>query len=579
MILNPIDKPSLHDLILELSRLVGEIREQIQPSQRSISPDVIENISTLENSLLALHEKIIALEEEYNKLLALADTTRAVNSSLQLEEVLLIVMDTIVRLTKAERGFLMLMDAQGEMVTHIARNWEQESIQVSDYTTSRTVVEQVVRTGDAILTTNAREDPRFDNQESIINYNLRSILCVPLKLKNELIGVLYADNRIRSGLFTLADKKLLTAFADQAALAIENARLFESVQGTLAEVTELKDLMDNIFSSITSGVITTDIGEMVTLCNQAAESILGFSNGEIIGRPLSDLMPSLFHDIQPHLFEVRSLGKQFTNLDFSPAKPDRGHVDWRINLSPLKDATQVTRGITMVIDDLTERRKLEAQHRLLERMVSPAVIDQIDPDSLLAGGKQTDITILFADIRGFTSFSEKHSPQELVNVLNHYLAAAADAVLAEAGTVDKYLGDSVMAWFNAPLPQPDHTLRAVRAALELRSSILALHAKLPKEAHLSFGVGIHFGHAVLGLIGTEKRIDYTAIGDSVNIAKRIQEKAASDQILISQEAYANVKEWVEVRRIHPMRLKGKIRSVFVYELIGLKKPGVMIPAL
>jgi class 3 adenylate cyclase len=245
-------------------------------------------------------------------------------------------------------------------------------------------------------------------------------------------------------------------------------------------------------------------------------------------------------------------------------------VDWRLNLSPLKDADQTTQGIAIVLDDLTERKHLEAQRRLLERMVSPAVIDQINLDSLQIGGKHADITILFADIRGFTSFSEKQSPEELVAVLNHYLAAAAEAVLAEEGTIDKFLGDAVMAWFNAPLPQPDHTLRAVKASLRLRAAVQALHAKLPPEGQLSFGVGIHYGDVVLGLIGTEKRVEYTAIGDSVNTTKRIQENAAKDQILISREAYDKVKEQVEVRPYTPLQVKGKSEAVEVYEVIGLK---------
>ena len=104
-----------------------------------------------------------------------------------------------------------------------------------------------------------------------------------------------------------------------------------------------------------------------------------------------------------------------------------GNVDWRLNLSPLKDAGQKTQGVAIVLDDLTERKKLEAQRRLLERMVSPVVLDQIDPNSLQIGGKKVFITILFADVRGFTSYGEKHSPEELVAVLNQYLAAAAEA--------------------------------------------------------------------------------------------------------------------------------------------------------
>ncbi len=258
-------------------------------------------------------------------------------------------------------------------------------------------------------------------------------------------------------------------------------------------------------------------------------------------------------------------------LEVTHTLPDRGVVDWRLNLSPLKNAGQVTQGVAIVLDDMTEHNKLRAQRRLLERMVSPLVLDQINPDSLQIGGQQRDITILFADIRGFTSYSEQRSPEALVAVLNRYLAAGADAVLSQDGTVDKFLGDAVMAWFNAPLPQPDHSLRAVRAALALKAAVGKLHGELPPEAHLSFGIGIHYGDVVLGWIGTEKRLEYTAIGDLVNTAKRIQENAGMNQILISQAVYERVSKAVEVKPCGPLKVKGKNDTVEVFEVIGLKK--------
>src|SRR5581483_7248275 len=224
----------------------------------------------------------------------------------------------------------------------------------------------------------------------------------------------------------------------------------------------------------------------------------------------------------------------------------------------------------IVLDDLTERKKLEAQRRLLERMVSPAVLDQLDPNSLQIGGKKLNITCLFADIRGFTGYSEQHTPEDLVAVLNRYLAAAAEAVLQHEGTVDKFLGDAVMAWYNAPLPQPDHTLRAVKTAISIRDAVAKLHKELPKEAHLDFGVGIHYGDAVLGWIGTEKRLEYTAIGDSVNTTKRIQENASKNQILISRDAYERVKKNIEVKPYAPLTVKGKTQPLDVYEVMGLK---------
>jgi class 3 adenylate cyclase len=219
---------------------------------------------------------------------------------------------------------------------------------------------------------------------------------------------------------------------------------------------------------------------------------------------------------------------------------------------------------------LTERKKLEAQRRLFERMVSPAVIEQIDPNGLQLGGKRTDITALFADIRGFTSFSESLDPEKLVRILNRYLAAMAEAVLAHEGTVDKFMGDAIMAWFNAPVPQHDHTLRAVKTALMIRESIENLYKELPVDSHLAFGLGIHYGEAILGLIGTEKRLEYTAISDAVNTAKRLQENSAKNQILISKQAYERVKDEVQVLLHADMTLKGKTQVMQVFEVVGLK---------
>ncbi len=525
----------------------------------------------MDGELDRLTKLIANTETQFRNTLALTEIGKVVNSTLELDEVLRIVMDNIVGLSRAERGFLMLKDESGKLVAHVARNWEKESINSSESAVSRTVIQKVIESGEAILTTNAQQDPRLSGQESIIAFNLRSILCVPLKVKNDLIGVIYADNRIRSGIFTETERDLLSAFANQAAVAIENARLFSSLKRTLAEVTGLKNLMENVFASITSGVITMDVQEQVTLANRAAEQILGQAAQDILGHRVDDVLAPVSEGIRPHLTLVRQTDKAVMDLEFSPTLPVRGIVDWHFNLSPLKNEEQQTQGIAIVLDDLTERKHLEAQRRLFERMVSPAVINQLDPNKLQLGGKRVDITTIFADIRGFTTFSEKQkSPEKLVAILNRYLAAMAEAVLAQEGTIDKFMGDAIMAWFNAPIPQADHTLRAVKAALAIRASVESLYTELPPEDQLAFGAGIHYGEAVLGLIGTEKRLEYTAISDSVNTAKRIQENSTRNQILLSRDAYDRVKKQVEVKPVAPMAVKGKTRPLEVFEVLGLK---------
>lgn len=561
---------TVHDQLLALSALAGKVSTELDSHKIKLPKGAAEDLHHLKTSLEQVSSKIEVFQREHSNMLALAEIGQVINSSLELDEVLRIVMDNIVRLTKAERGFLMLRDENGQMSTRTARNWEMESINSSEKNVSRTVVQRVIESGESVVTTNAQEDQRFLGQESIVAFNLRSILCVPLKVKNDLIGVIYADNRIRAGIFAESEKDLLEAFANQAAVAIDNARLFSSLKQTLEEVTALKNLMDNVFASIASGVITADVQDTVTLANRAAENILGATQQDIIGHHLNEALASVSSELESHLMEIRKTDKPITELELSHSLPARGLVNWRFNLSPLKDASQKTQGVAIVLDDLTERKKLEAQRRLFERMVSPAVIEQLDPNSLQLGGKRTEITALFADIRGFTTYSESLPPEKLVSILNLYLAAMAEAVLAQEGTIDKFMGDAIMAWFNAPVPQPDHTLRAVKTALAIRDSVEHLYKELPQDSHLAFGVGIHSGEAVLGLIGTEKRLEYTAISDSVNTAKRIQENSARNQILISRDAFEHVQKQVEAKPHANMNMKGKTQPIEVFEVLSLK---------
>jgi len=554
----------------ELSRQVLSIRSQLRDSRGSIAEETLSRLTHMASHLDNISKQVERHEAERKDLLALADIGRIVNSSLELNDVLRIVMDTIIRLTGAERGFLMLKNEVGELSIRVARNWEQEFVDSSEFAISRTVINRVAELSKPIVTTNAQEDPRFGEQASIIAYNLRSILCVPLRVKDELTGVIYADNRIRAGIFTEIERDLLAAFANQAAVAIENAQLFESVRRTLAEVTELKNLMDNIFASIASGVITADIRNQILLCNKAAEMILGRSESELLGKVIEDCLPPIGSILCESVFQVRETDEAILGLEIHSHIPERGEVDLRFNLSPLKDASESTQGVAIVLDDLTERKHLEAQRGLFEKMVSPAVINQINPNAIQMGGERNWITTLFSDVRGFTSFSENYAPEQLVSILNQYLAAAAESILAQEGTVDKFMGDAVMAWFNAPIPQADHTLRAVKAALGMSAAIKELYKELPPEFQLGFGTGIHYGPAVLGLVGTESRIDYTAIGDSVNTAKRIQENAAYGQILISEDAYQFVKDEIVVKKVEPIQAKGKRLPLNVFEISGLK---------
>jgi len=247
-----------------------------------------------------------------------------------------------------------------------------------------------------------------------------------------------------------------------------------------------------------------------------------------------------------------------------------------MNLSPLKDSRGLTTGVTIVLDDLTEQRESEAKARhvqeTFERYVAPAVVERLisNPASVRLGGMRQEITSFYADIRGFTAFGEKTTPEFQIEVLNRHLTLAAEAILAQEGTLDKFVGDSAMAIFNAPEPQEDHTMRAVRAALAMQEAAREQHAHMEERERLHFGIGIAVGEAVVGNIGSVVVHNFTAIGDCVNLSCRLSDLAEPGQILISAEAYERVKGQVETNFIGRVQVKGHSQLDPIYEVLGLK---------
>jgi class 3 adenylate cyclase/DNA-binding response OmpR family regulator len=215
-----------------------------------------------------------------------------------------------------------------------------------------------------------------------------------------------------------------------------------------------------------------------------------------------------------------------------------------------------------------EKRQLRG---LFERYVAPSVVEQLvaQPDKVALGGVRQMASVLFADIRGFSDFSTRAVPEVLVDVLNRHIAVAAEAILAQGGTLDKFLGDAVMAYFNAPLPQPDHALRAVRAAWRICRAVDESLADLPPASRLEFGVGISTGEVLVGNIGAAQLMSFTVIGDAVNISRRLQEVARGGQILICQQVYGLVRGYVEARPVGVVELRGRPRPEPVLEVMAV----------
>ncbi len=568
----------------ELRRLIDQLSQTISRQQALIAtqPELAKQTAVQINDELArlllfarrgvedVERRVQAQEKERSQLRALQEIGAAINSSLDLNEVLNAVMDAIISLTGAERAILLLLNEEsGELEVQVARNMDRETIEKShSFEISRSIVRSVASSGEPVVTTNALADPRFAAQESVVSYNLRSILCVPLKVKESITGVIYADNRIISGIFGDRDRDILAAFANQAAVAIENARLFREIRNQLRLITEMRDLMNNVFESITSGVITIDQADKVRLYNHAAERILGLPADSVLQRAYRNLLAALDMPVEPLVEAVKQNGRiQQTELEIVVSNRT-GLTSLNMTFSPLHDLNQHTLGVAMVINDVSETKRLESVRRYLP----PALVDQVRNLDAAQRPQRRQLSVLFADVRGFSTYSEYLDPEKLIQVINGYFTEAVRAITRYEGLTDKFMGDAVMALYNTPLnPQEDHVARAVGTALMIQENMRQYHESLPEERRLYFGIGVHTGEAVVGNVGSNLRKDYSAIGDAVNLAKRLQEIALPGQIIVSQAVYEVVQDWVTAETLNPIRVKGRQALEQVYNLVGSRE--------
>ena len=218
-------------------------------------------------------------------------------------------------------------------------------------------------------------------------------------------------------------------------------------------------------------------------------------------------------------------------------------------------------------------REKEMIKRAFTRYVAREVVEEVlkDPEHMMLTGERREATVLFCDIRGFTRLSERLSPEEVVSLLNEFYTLMIETTFKHDGTLDKFLGDAIMAVFGAPIAHPDHAARAVRTALDMRAAVAELSERRVARGKDPFqvGIGVSLGEVVAGTVGTEERMEYTVIGDSVNVAARLQDKARPGSILLSRRTYEAVQDLVDAKPLGAMKVKGKEEELEVYEVRGL----------
>jgi len=335
-------------------------------------------------------------------------------------------------------------------------------------------------------------------------------------------------------------------------------------------------LHEHILASMDNGVIALDFEGKIITFNPAAAKILGIQADFALGKYYPEVFFELpgnddFNDILIQVIDTREthLYREVTFMRNAETPVPLG-----VTSSLLKNEQGHEYGVVSVFSDLTEAKKRQFLQDTLTRYVTRQVVDVIlqNPEKIILDGEERNATVMFSDIRRFTSISEKMSPKELVYLLREYFTLMVGAVFRYQGTVDKFIGDCIMAIFGAPAPQPEHAQFAVQAALEMKLRLQVFNTKRAQAGKepIRVGVGINTGEVVVGNIGSEQRLEYTAIGDAVNLASRLEgiTKQYGVQILISEFTYREIEGQFIVRELDDVRVKGKLQPVKIYEVIA-----------
>jgi len=446
----------------ELSRL-SYMLQKIQNSPQMQGSKDSSNGTPSEDERHTLTTNINNLQQQRNELATLYDIAQVLNSTRGFDEVLYQVMDRVIEFVNAERGFIILTKpGTTDAELTIGRDKQARTIPQQDAKAeiSWGTVRRVVTTHESELTGNAQNDEALNAQASIIAYGIRSIMCAPLMVRDKCIGAVYVDSRLSAGLFGPKQRDLLGAFCNQAAIAIDNARLFSDLNKAIKQVQEDKQYMENIFGSIANGVITTDSNGIITTFNVAASLILNLQPEQIMNKHYRDAFKVLPQEVGmiPLLDSAprQHIHGTIVNRAVECVIPGRGQVNMTLYVTALRDTQNEHIGMALVVDDQTELKREKARakeiRKIFERYVHPSVVHQLmqDPMALNLGGETKEISVLFADIRGFTSLSEHLAPEEVMNLINRYLKIMCEAIWEEEGTLTAFQGDALMAIFNAP---------------------------------------------------------------------------------------------------------------------------------
>jgi adenylate cyclase len=513
--------------------------------------------SALEQALLV--ERLEKDQREEEQLLAI---TEAISTELRVEALFARIMGAATQLLNAERSTLFLYDsAKDELWSQVAEGADQQQIRIPAHAG---IAGAAFTSGEVLVIPDAYADPRFNREiDRKSGYRTRNLVTLPIIDRvGERIGVVQVLNK-RGGDFTPRDLRLLKAFCAQIAIAVQNAQLF-------SDVLYLKNYNESILKSLSNGVVTLDSQLTVVKINEAAERCLGVSTDDVLNRPAVQVFGNRNAWVTRSLDYVVRMGTSDYHADTDFILPNGDIAAINLTSTPLLGVDDRPLGYMLVLEDITREKRVR---NTMARYVAKEVVDRLlaSGEDFLQGSSQL-ATILFSDIRHFTTLAESMTPSATVNLLNEYFTAMVDVVFSHGGMLDKYIGDAIMAVFGAPEVSAADAENAVAVSTEMMRELGVFNQRRIEsgEEPIDIGIGISTGEVLAGSLGSRHRLEYTVIGDNVNLAARLEgaNKYYGTRVLLAGSTAEALSSRAGLRRLDLIQVKGKSQPTLVYESLA-----------
>jgi adenylate cyclase len=520
-------------------------------------------------------------------------------SSLDLEDTLKRVMDEAKELMNADRSTLWLLNSdRTELWTKLPQaDGSKKEMRVP---IGRGFVGQVAASGktlniafDLYNHLDSGTAKQLDQQNG---YRTCSLLCMPVfNADQKLIGVTQLVNKKKTGdfpnynpahwprapecfqaSFDRNDEDFMEAFNIQAGVALQNAQLFDTVK-------QQEQMQRDILRSLSNGVISTDKSGSIIAANESAKRLLGLEiDDRLEGKSIADVIAIKEGDFTKwyqdalDVTDIKYSQQYYPDRILLSSSKEQHSINLSINsIADAVDHKQV-RGALVVMEDISDEKRLKST--MYRYMTQELAEELLKLDDAKLGGDRKEVSILFSDIRGYTTLTENLEAEEVVSMLNEYFESMVEAVFKHKGTLDKYIGDAIMAVFGSPLPLQEHAWMAVLTSLEMRQRLKEFNHQrhAVNKPRIDIGIGINSDTVISGNIGSSKRMEFTAIGDGVNLGSRLESvsKHYACDIILSDNTYKPCQDKIWARELDYIRVKGRNEPVAIYELVGLRTDSV-----